>query len=40
LDKNYGFAEENNRGVKFAQGDYLVFVYMDTRAKVDGLQVL
>jgi hypothetical protein len=33
LDKNYGFAEGNNRGAKFAQGDYLVFVNMDTRAE-------
>jgi hypothetical protein len=33
LDRNYGFAEGNNRGVEFACGDYLVFVNMDTRAE-------
>jgi GT2 family glycosyltransferase len=33
LDKNYGFAEGNNRGVKFACGEYLVFVNMDTKAE-------
>jgi len=33
LDRNYGFAEGNNRGVKFACGEYLVFVNMDTKAE-------
>ena len=33
LGKNYGFAEGNNRGLKYAQGEYLVFVNMDTRAE-------
>ncbi|MEM3730870.1 MAG: glycosyltransferase family 2 protein [Candidatus Bathyarchaeia archaeon] len=33
LDRNYGFAEGNNRGAKFACGDYLVFVNMDTKAE-------
>lgn len=33
LDRNYGFAEGNNRGVKFANGKYLVFVNMDTKAE-------
>jgi len=33
LDKNYGFAEGNNRGLKHARGDYFIFVNMDTEAK-------
>jgi len=33
LGKNYGFAEGNNRGLKYARGEYLVFVNMDTRAE-------
>lgn len=33
LNRNYGFAEGNNRGVKFACGDYLIFVNMDTKAE-------
>jgi GT2 family glycosyltransferase len=33
LGRNYGFAEGNNRGAKFACGEYLVFVNMDTKAE-------
>jgi len=33
LDKNYGFAEGNNRGLKYAKGEYLIFVNMDTEAE-------
>lgn len=33
LGKNYGFAEGNNRGLKCAQGEYLIFVNMDTKAE-------
>jgi GT2 family glycosyltransferase len=33
LDRNYGFAEGNNHGAKFACGEYLVFVNMDTKAE-------
>jgi hypothetical protein len=29
LDHNYGFAEGNNRGLKYANGEYLIFVNMD-----------
>jgi GT2 family glycosyltransferase len=29
LDRNYGFAEGNNRGVEYASGEYLIFVNMD-----------
>jgi len=32
LDKNYGFPEGNNRGLKHAQGEYLILVNMDTEA--------
>ncbi len=30
LDKNYGFSEGNNRGAKFAAGEYLAFLSNDT----------
>jgi GT2 family glycosyltransferase len=40
LDRNYGFAEGNNRGVKFASGEYLVFVNMDTKAEDGWLENL
>ena len=33
LGKNYGFAEGNNRGLKYAQGEYLIFVNTDTEAQ-------
>jgi len=35
LSRNYGFAEGNNLGMKHAQGKYLIFVNMDTKA-LDG----
>ncbi len=37
LDRNYGYAEGNNRGVRFASGEYLVFVNMDTKAEREWL---
>ena len=40
LGKNYGFAEGNNRGLKHAQGEYLVFVNMDTKAENEWLKNL
>lgn len=40
LGKNYGFAEGNNRGLKYAQGDYLIFVNMDTKAENEWLKNL
>ncbi len=30
LDKNYGFAEGNNRGFEVAKGDYIIFLNTDT----------
>lgn len=30
LDNNYGFAEGNNIGLKYAKGDYIVFLNQDT----------
>jgi len=33
LGKNYGFAEGNNRGLKYTQGEHVIFVNMDTKAE-------
>jgi hypothetical protein len=33
LGENYGFAEGNNQGLRYALGDYLIFVNMDTKAE-------
>lgn len=40
LEKNYGFAEGNNRALNYAQGDYLVFVNTDTKAEAGWLKGL
>lgn len=40
LGKNYGFAEGNNMALKYAQGEYLVFVNMDTNAEAGWLKSL
>jgi hypothetical protein len=40
LDRNYGFAEGNNVGVRNAVGDYLIFVNNDTRAEKEWLKNL
>jgi GT2 family glycosyltransferase len=40
LDRNYGFAEGNNQGLKHADGEYLVFVNMDTKAEKGWLENL
>jgi hypothetical protein len=40
LDRNYGFAEGNNRGLKYAKGEYLIFVNMDVEAYSEWLENL
>jgi len=40
LDRNYGFAEGNNRALKYATGNYLIFVNTDTRAEAGWLKNL
>jgi GT2 family glycosyltransferase len=40
LEKNYGFAEGNNRALNYAQGEYLVFVNTDTKAEAGWLKSL
>jgi GT2 family glycosyltransferase len=40
LDRNYGFAEGNNRALRYARGEYLVFVNMDTEAENGWLENL
>jgi GT2 family glycosyltransferase len=31
LDRNYGFAEGNNRGIKFCKGEFIIFLNQDTK---------
>lgn len=40
LDKNYGFAGGNNRGVRFAKGKYIVFLNNDTQVTKEWLSEL
>ena len=40
LEKNYGFAEGNNKALNYAKGDYLVFVNTDTKAEAGWLKGL
>ena len=40
LNKNYGFGGGNNRGIRFARGQYLVFLNNDTRVTKDWLSKL
>jgi GT2 family glycosyltransferase len=40
LDKNYGFGGGNNKGARFAQGKYLVFLNNDTHVTKDWLSRL
>lgn len=40
LEKNYGFAEGNNRGVGIASGEYIVFVNNDTKVTHNWLTAL
>ena len=40
LERNYGFGEGNNRGVRFARGQYIVFLNNDTRVTKDWLSRL
>jgi len=40
LNRNYGFAEGNNKGVKKARGKYIVFLNNDTRVDKDWLRAL
>jgi len=40
LERNYGFGGGNNRGVRFARGQYIVFLNNDTRVTKDWLSRL
>lgn len=40
LDKNYGFAEGNNRAIEKAKGDYLIFLNNDTKVDENWLTEL
>jgi GT2 family glycosyltransferase len=40
LDKNYGYTGGNNRGVKFAKGDFVVFLNNDTEVDKEWLREL
>jgi len=40
MDKNYGFGGGNNRGVRFAKGEHLVFLNNDTRVTKEWLSKL
>ena len=40
LDRNYGFAEGNNKGAKEAKGEYLVFLNQDTKVERNWLKEL
>lgn len=37
FDKNYGFAEGNNRAIKEAKGDYIIFLNNDTKVEKEWL---
>ncbi len=37
LNKNYGFAEGNNKGTKYAKGEYIIFLNNDTKVDKDWL---
>lgn len=39
-DKNYGFSEGNNRGIKLARGKYIIFLNNDTMVESTWLQEL
>lgn len=40
LDKNYGFAEGNNKGIEVAKGEYIVLLNNDTKVDKDWLKAL
>ncbi len=40
LDKNYGFAEGNNKGIEKARGDYITFLSNDTKVDKNWLLML
>ena len=40
LDKNYGFGGGNNRGIRYAKGEYIVFLNNDTRVTKEWLSRL
>ncbi|MEM4214996.1 MAG: glycosyltransferase family 2 protein [Candidatus Pacearchaeota archaeon] len=39
-DKNYGYAEGNNRGIKYATGTFILFLNQDTYVDKDFLSIL
>jgi GT2 family glycosyltransferase len=39
-ERNYGFAKGNNIGARYAKGDYLVFLNVDTEVEPDWLREL